>query len=70
VIVEPLLLVWQALREQIANFDRQVNLRAKTETIARRLMTIPSVGVIVYPDSTGTRNSLLRISSGAILVIA
>jgi transposase len=47
VIVEPLLLAWQALREQIANFDRQVNLRAKTDTVARRLMTIPGVGVIV-----------------------
>jgi transposase len=47
VIVEPLLLAWQALREQIAGLDRQVNLRAKTDTVARRLMTIPGVGVIV-----------------------
>ena len=47
VIVEPLLLAWQALREQVANFDRQVNLRAKTDIAARRLMTIPGVGVIV-----------------------
>jgi transposase len=46
-IVEPLLLAWQALREQIANFDRQINLRAKTDTAARRLMTIPGVGVVV-----------------------
>jgi transposase len=42
-----LLLAWQALREQVANFDRQVNLRAKTDIAARRLMTIPGVGVIV-----------------------
>ena len=47
VIIEPLLLAWQALREQIANFDRQVNLRAKTDIAARRLMTIPGVGVVV-----------------------
>jgi transposase len=47
VIVEPLLLAWQALREQVANFDRQVNLRAKTDIAARRLMTIPGVGVVV-----------------------
>jgi transposase len=47
VIVEPLLLAWQALREQVATLDRQVNLRAKTDIAARRLMTIPGVGVIV-----------------------
>ena len=47
VIVEPLLLAWQALREQVANFDRQVILRAKTDIAAQRLMTIPGVGVIV-----------------------
>jgi transposase len=47
VIVEPLLLAWQALREQVANFDRQVILRAKTDIAAHRLMTIPGVGVIV-----------------------
>jgi transposase len=45
VIVEPLLLAWQALREQVANFDQQVNLRAKIDITARRLMTIPGVGV-------------------------
>ena len=41
VILEPLLLAWQALLEQVANFDRQVILRAKTDIAARRLMTIP-----------------------------
>src|SRR5271157_5860735 len=30
VIVEPLLLAWQAIREQVATLDRQVNLRAKS----------------------------------------
>jgi transposase len=47
VIIEPLLLAWQALREQVAVLDQQVNLRAKTDKAARRLMTIPGVGVIV-----------------------
>lgn len=46
-IVEPLLTAWQALREQIALLDRQVLLRAKTDRVARRLMSIPTVGVIV-----------------------
>src|SRR5271166_623851 len=39
VIVEPLLLAWQAIREQVATLDRQVNLRAKSDSAARHLMT-------------------------------
>lgn len=46
-IVEPLLLAWQALREQVAALDVQVNMRAKADAAARRLMTVPGVGVIV-----------------------
>jgi transposase len=46
-IVEPLLVVWQAVREQIATLDRQVLIRARADVAARRLMTIPGVGVIV-----------------------
>ena len=41
VIIEPLLLAWQAIREQVDALDRQVNLRAKTDAAARRLMTGP-----------------------------
>jgi transposase len=47
VIVEPLLLAWHAIREQLAALDQQVNRRAKTDAAARRLMTVPGVGVIV-----------------------
>ena len=46
-VVEPLLAAWQALREQIAVFDRQILSRAKTDAVIRRLMTIPGVGAIV-----------------------
>jgi transposase len=46
-ILEPLLAVWQALREQIAVFDRQTKARAKADVVARRLMTVPGVGVVV-----------------------
>jgi transposase len=46
-IVEPLLIVWQALREQIATFDRQILARAHADAAARHLMTIPGVGVVV-----------------------
>lgn len=46
-IIEPLLIAWQAIREQVAVFDRQVVMRAKADAAAKRLMTIPGVGVIV-----------------------
>jgi len=46
-IVEPLLTVWYALREQITIFDRQILARARVDVAARSLMTIPGVGVVV-----------------------
>jgi transposase len=46
-IVEPLLAAWQSLREQIAVFDRQISARAKSDSVARCLMTVPGVGVVV-----------------------
>ena len=46
-IVEPLLVVWHALREQIATLDRQILARARANAAARLLMTIPGVGVVV-----------------------
>jgi transposase len=46
-ITDPLLTAWQAIREQVAIFDRQVLLRAKADAAARRLMSVPGVGVIV-----------------------
>lgn len=47
VIIEPLMAAWQALREQVAIFDRRIIIRAKTDPVAHRLMTIPGVGVVV-----------------------
>lgn len=46
-IVEPMLLAWQALREQVAVLDRQVLARAKADATTRRLMTVPGVGAVV-----------------------
>ena len=46
-IVEPMLLAWQALREQAAVLDRRILARAKDDATARRLMTVPGVGVVV-----------------------
>jgi transposase len=44
-IVEPLLTVWQTLREQVADLDRQVRVRARQDAKVRRLMTAPGVVV-------------------------
>lgn len=46
-IAEPMLTVWQSLREQILILDRQLLTRAKAEPAAQKLMSIPAVGVIV-----------------------
>jgi transposase len=46
-IAEPMLAVWQSLREQILILDRQLLTRARAEPAAQRLMSIPAVGVIV-----------------------
>lgn len=46
-IIEPLLAAWQALRDQAAAYDREITMKAKSDTAARRLMTVPGVGVVV-----------------------
>jgi transposase len=42
-----LLTAWQALRAQAAIYDREVTMKAKSDAAARRLMSVPGVGVIV-----------------------
>src|SRR5437588_7108241 len=44
-IIEPLLAVWYAVRDQVAMLDRQMLARARNDPVARRL-TIPGVGVV------------------------
>ena len=46
-IVEPMLVVWHALREQIDTLHRQILVRARADAAARLLMTIPGGGVVV-----------------------
>lgn len=46
-IIEPLLLVWRTLREQIAELDGQIRRRARDDARVRRLMTAPGVDVVV-----------------------
>jgi transposase len=45
--IEPLLAVWYAIREQVTMLDRQMLARARNDHVARRLMTIPGVGVVI-----------------------
>src|SRR5205085_9503353 len=40
-IIEPLLAVWYAIREQVTMLDRQILARARNDQVARRLMTTP-----------------------------
>ncbi len=64
-IVEPLLVVWHALREQIAVLDSQVLARARADVAARRLMTIPGVGVVVALTYTAVIDDPARFRRSA-----
>lgn len=46
-IIEPMLIALASINEQIEVFDAALRRRARADTIARRLMTAPGVGVIV-----------------------
>jgi transposase len=46
-VIEPLLVAWQAVREQIAVLDHKLIAAAKDDPTCRLLMTCPGVGVIV-----------------------
>jgi transposase len=46
-IIEPLLAVLMATREQLAGYERIVRRRARADQVARRLMTVPGVGTVV-----------------------
>src|ERR1700732_2503884 len=46
-IIEPLLAVWHAIRDQVAMLDRQMLARARHDQVARRLMTLPGVCAVI-----------------------
>lgn len=64
-IVEPLLVVWHAVREQIAIFDRQILARARADVAVRHLMTIPSVGIVVAVAYTAVIDDPARFRRSA-----
>ena len=64
-IVEPLLTVWQTLREQIAELDRQVRMRVREDAAARRLMTAPGVGAVVALAYTAVIDDPARFAKSA-----
>ena len=60
-----MLIVWHALREQVVTLDRQILARAQAERAARRLMTIPGVGVIVALTYTAVIDDPARFRRSA-----
>src|SRR4030088_3798829 len=64
-IVEPLLVVWHAIREQVEMLDRQILARARADAAVRRLMTIPGVGVVVDLAYTAVIDDPARIRRSA-----
>ena len=45
-IVRPMLVAWRQLREQIAEFDKQVRALTKKDPTCRLLMSVPGIGVV------------------------
>ena len=45
-IVQPMLIAWRQLREQIAAFDKAVRALAKANPTCRLLMSVPGIGVV------------------------
>lgn len=64
-IVEPLLNAWQALREQILVLEKRLVTRARTDEVARRLMTVPGIGPLVSLAFMSTVDDPKRFSSSA-----
>jgi len=64
-IIEPLLVVWHAVREQVTVLDRQILARARTDAAARHLMTIPGIGVVVALAYTAVIDDPARFRKSA-----
>src|SRR4051794_9485806 len=64
-IIEPLLTVWQTLREQVVELDRQVRMRVREDAAARRLMTAPGVGAVVALAYTAVIDDPARFAKSA-----
>src|SRR3954452_7101648 len=45
-VVQPMLVAWRQLREQIAVFDKAVRVLVKANPICRLLMSVPGIGVV------------------------
>ena len=64
-IIEPLLTVWQTVREQVVELDRQVRMRVREDAAARRLMTAPGVGAVVALAYTAVIDDPARLAKSA-----
>ena len=66
-IAEPMLLAWQALREQVAVLHRRLLARAKADEAAKRLMTVPGVGVVVSLACTAVIDDPARFKRSSVV---
>jgi transposase len=63
ILVEPLLIVRQALREQIVILHRRLLAIVQDDVVCRRLMTTPGVGPVVAPDLSPPPSTCLVASA-------
>src|SRR5262249_37234265 len=61
--VERLLVIIEALNQQISQADKQIRQLAKSEEICRRLMTVPGVGPLTAVRFIATLDNIERFST-------
>jgi transposase len=61
-IVQPMLMAWRQLREQIAVFDKAVRALVKSNPICRLLMSVPGIGVVSVLAYVSTVDDPARFS--------
>ena len=61
-IVQPMLVAWRQLREQIAVFDKAVRALVKSSPTCRLLMSVPGIGVVSVLAYVSTVDDPARFS--------
>ena len=63
-VVQPMLVAWRQLREQIAVFDKAVRVLVKASPVCRLLMSVPSIGVLSVLAYVSTVEDVDRRAKG------
>lgn len=61
-IVQPMLVAWRGLREQISAFDKAVRALAKASPTCRLLMSVPGIGVVTVLSYVSTVENPARFT--------